>query len=288
MLSESSMPTTTLTIYCLTIIAASLLGGAIPLLIKLTHTRMQLAISFIAGFMLGVGVLHMLPDALNDIPPTTAVNWLVAGLLVMFFIERFFSFHHHDVPEDEHDHDHNHDHDHAHGRQLTWSGAAVGMTLHSIVAGVALGAAVADATQSQIAWPGLAVFLVIVLHKPLDALTIMTLTTMAGFSKTKRHMINSFFALAVPVGAILFLVGFQTTIEQSPTFVGCALAFSAGTFLCISLSDLLPELQFHHHDRIKLSIALLLGLALAWSMGKLEHQLHHEHTPPAVHHHIER
>ena len=38
------------------------------------------------------------------------------------------------------------------------------------------------------------------------------------------------------------------------------LAFSAGTFLCIALSDLLPELQFHAHDRWKLSAALLAGV----------------------------
>lgn len=279
------MPTTTLIVYCLMIIAASLLGGFIPLLIKLTHTRMQLAISFIAGFMLGVGVLHMLPHALAGTSSAQAVHWLLAGLLVMFFIERFFSFHHHDVPEEEHDHDHGHAHEHS--RNLTWSGAAVGMTLHSIIAGLALGAAVAGGAQSQIPWPGLAVFLVIVLHKPLDALTIMTLTTMAGFSKTKCHVINSIFALAVPAGAVLFLFGFQTTIEQSPAFVSCALAFSAGTFLCISLSDLLPELQFHQHDRVKLSIALALGLALAWAMGNLEHQLHADHTSPPEHHHVE-
>jgi zinc and cadmium transporter len=41
-----------------------------------------------------------------------------------------------------------------------------------------------------------------------------------------------------------------------------ALAFSAGTFLCIALSDLLPELQFHSHDRLKLSVALLAGVVL--------------------------
>jgi zinc and cadmium transporter len=38
-------------------------------------------------------------------------------------------------------------------------------------------------------------------------------------------------------------------------------------FLCISLCDLLPELQFHGHDRFKLTMALLLGLALAWGIS---------------------
>jgi zinc and cadmium transporter len=53
-----------------------------------------------------------------------------------------------------------------------------------------------------------------------------------------------------------------------------ALAFSAGTFLCIALSDLLPELQFHSHDRLKLSIALLAGFALMAVTAELEPDSH--------------
>ncbi len=49
-----------------------------------------------------------------------------------------------------------------------------------------------------------------------------------------------------------------------------ALAFSAGTFLCIALSDLLPELQFHSHDRLKLSISLIAGFCLMAGTSILE------------------
>ena len=47
-------------------------------------------------------------------------------------------------------------------------------------------------------------------------------------------------------------------------------AFSAGVFLCISLGDLLPEVHFHRHDRLKLSAALLFGVGLAFLVGFLE------------------
>jgi zinc and cadmium transporter len=60
------------------------------------------------------------------------------------------------------------------------------------------------------------------------------------------------------------------------------LAFSAGTFLCISLSDLLPELQFHQHDRVKLSLALLLGLTVAYAAGRLEAAAHPSHAHAEV------
>jgi zinc and cadmium transporter len=75
----------------------------------------------------------------------------------------------------------------------------------------------------------------------------------------------------------LFYIGLSSESPTSP-LLAYALAFSAGTFLCISLSDLLPELQFHDHDRVKLSIALIAGLALAMGVGKLE-GLVHRHSP---------
>jgi zinc and cadmium transporter len=63
-----------------------------------------------------------------------------------------------------------------------------------------------------------------------------------------------------------------------------ARAFSAGTFLCIAGSDLLPELQFHRHDRFALSLMLALGVGVAWGVGRLESRTHgHDHAPTAAH-----
>ena len=52
--------------------------------------------------------------------------------------------------------------------------------------------------------------------------------------------------------------------------------FSAGVFVCISLGDLLPELEFHSHDRVKLSAMLLIGVALAYGIGLLEPKHAHQ------------
>ncbi|MDB4743826.1 ZIP family metal transporter, partial [Planctomicrobium sp.] len=52
--------------------------------------------------------------------------------------------------------------------------------------------------------------------------------------------------------------------------VGSMLAFAAGVFICIALSDLLPEMEFHSHHRVPLSLALLAGIALAWMIRYLE------------------
>jgi len=53
-------------------------------------------------------------------------------------------------------------------------------------------------------------------------------------------------------------------------FLGCALTFYAGTFLCITAGDLLPERQFYSHDRFKLSVSLLAGLTVGVLIKQFE------------------
>jgi zinc and cadmium transporter len=292
-------PTVTLAMYCVLIMLASLLGGWIPMLINLTHRRMEIALSFISGVMVGVAVLVLLPHALAARMQAAPIHEgdahvvahhllapmmisLLAGFLAMFLIERFFAFHHHDAPaETGVAHEHEHDHHEPHVR---WSGAAIGLALHSLLDGVALAASVAaidhvhdghshDAEAKHGLFAGLGAFLVIFLHKPFDSLTLGTLMAAGNHSRAARWLVNILFAGLVPVGAGLFMLGLSAGESQS-FVLSIALAFAAGTFLCIALSDLLPELQFHHHDRVKLSIALLLGLAVAWGIAALEAGVH--------------
>jgi zinc and cadmium transporter len=282
-------PIVPLTYYCLIILGASILGGMLPHWFRLTHRGMQVAVSFVAAMMLGVGMLHMLPHAMAE---ARVVNgsaqggefavmlWALGGWLTMFFIERFFCFHHHDIESDAAGHVHEHedacDHGHHHRHDITWSGAAFGLTVHSIIEGVALAASVYH-RHDNLPLAGLGTFLVIVLHKPFDSMTIGMLMARGGWSPQARHAVNAIFAFAIPVGIGLFYAGLRSDAPTGP-LLAYSLAFSAGTFLCISLSDLLPELQFHDHDRVKLSIALVVGLALALGVGKLESLVHRHAT----------
>jgi zinc and cadmium transporter len=308
-------PVLLLALYCALSVVASLVGGWLPLVLRLTHRRMQIAISFVSGVILGVGLLHLLPhsfEALGSIDRTA--GWLIGGFLFMFFLERFFHFHHHDVPDDagaagaarlsaaDHHHDHDHDHGHGHagshgaeggiGRgSVAWGGAVIGLTLHGLIDGVAIAAAV-EAEQGLFAWAGLSTFLAIALHKPFDSLTIGTLMAADHRSAALRHLFNALYALVTPLGAILFYP-MSTEVSSPDNGLGQALAFAAGAFVCIATSDLLPELQFHRHDRAALSIALLAGIALAWGTvlleGGHEHDSHGGHVrssgPQQEHHH---
>jgi zinc and cadmium transporter len=165
--------------------------------------------------------------------------------------------------------------------QLSWAATTIGMTFHSLLGGVALAAAVAAEAGGHSGLVGLGTALVIIMHKPFDAMTVSTLMAASGCSRFSRHVLNGLFALASPLGAILFYAGANQFFGSNPAFLGGALAFCAGTFLCIACADLLPELQFHSHDRLKLSVALAAGLGVAVLIGQFEtsgHDHGHEST----------
>ncbi len=283
--------TATLVVAAATIVGVSLLGGALPLATVLTHTRMQLYLSFAAGTMLGAALLHMLPEAVAAGSAGT-LRWSAVGLLGLFFLERFFAYHHHEAPGDGHGHEHR-DHDHApgsgrdvpRGNALPWGAAAIGLAVHSLAGGVALASAMtADfVAKGALGAAGWGVLLATGVHKPADALTIVSLMLRAGVRRPVAHLVNLAFSLMIPAGMLAFALGITWIgADRAGSITAATLAFSAGTFLCIALSDLLPELHFHAHDRVKLSIALLAGVGLMVATGAFEPAEAHGRAPAAI------
>jgi zinc and cadmium transporter len=269
----------------------------------LNHTRLQVYLSFSAGTMLGAAFFHMLPEAVRVGSPET-VYWSALGLLALFFLERFFSFHRHESPPATdfgappgnrsaggcHDHDGDHHHVEMPPEAplrvtgaMRWGPAAIGLAVHSLAGGIAMASAVTADFQvgRGLVGAGLGVFVATLVHKPADALTITALMLESGAGRRYAHAINLAFALMIPAGVLLFCVGTGGLLPVSAgSWTAAALAFSAGTFLCIALSDLLPELHFHSHDRLKLSAALLAGFGLMVGVALLEPSGRHGHDSP--------
>jgi len=270
-------------IYAPAVFAASLLGGWLPRRLHMTHTRTQLIMSLVAGLMLGVAFFHLIPHAAlaREAGVDFAMAWVMAGLVFMLLLLRLFHFHQHDFGTleqgcdhtDANQHSHSHAHEHSHpappGGAFTWVGLLMGLSIHTVIDGVALGAVMRADADAVAGMLGAGVFLAILLHKPLDALSIETVLTAAGQSPRQRHTVNILFSLLCPLTAILFWYSVDLTPGDARLLAG-ALAFSGGAFICIALGDLLPEIQFHSHDRGKLTLLFLLGIGLAWAIGIIE------------------
>jgi len=282
--------------YLLLIAAAAYAGGSSVAFLSLGHRRMQVLLSLTAGVMLGVGLLHLLPHAYIEFSGhlDTTMAWVLAGFFLMFLLERAFHGHAHHSADGSHGcgHDH-HDqhahHDHAHHAPTAtgpwaWCGAFAGLALHSLADGAALAASVgADGGHGPGLLAGFATFLAVVLHKPFDSAIIATLMASGGAPPRTRRIVNAAYALIVPLGAMLFLASLKLFGGNSNATLGAALAMSAGAFLCIAAADLLPEVEFHSHDRLLLTAALTLGIAIAWGIVVMERSSHAHavHAGPA-------
>ena len=291
--SPSHMPFLTLAMQLAVVAGAAYAGGSSLSLLSMGHRRMQALLSLTGGVLLGVGLLHLLPHAFLQLDRQidTTMIWVLAGFFLMFLLERAFHGHSHhtaDGGESGHDcgHDHAHDHNHAHpvsaGGRWAWCGAFAGLALHSLADGAALAASVrADADHGAGWLAGFATFLAVLLHKPFDAAIIGTLMLNAGVSSRGRGIANALYALVVPLGAVAFLASLRVFGGHQETIIGVAMALAAGAFLCIAAADLLPEVQFHSHDRVLLTMSLALGLAIAWGITVMERSSHahtHAHT----------
>jgi len=226
-----------------------------------------------------------------------SVWWLVVGLVVMLLLLRAFHFHQHEInPESvassaahEAYHQHGQGHVHAHdstdasapaaAHRLSWVGIAFGLGLHTLIDGVALGAALLGAETADVGnLLGAGVFLAILLHKPLDAMSITAIMQSGGWGSRAMKLVNIGFALLCPLGALLFYYGIDLVTIDPVDVVAAALAFAAGAFICIALSDLLPEVHFHSHDRVKLTMIFLLGVGIAYAIVNLEPAGAHQHN----------
>src|SRR5216683_646097 len=276
-----------LAVYSGAILAVSLFGGSVPLLGRVTHSRLQLYLSLSAGVMLGASFFHVMPDAM-EMAGAGFGWWMALGVVGLFCIERFIAPHSHEISsklQQEHEHEPGCEHDHEHRAAPTVAGwmAVLGLTIHTFMNGVGLAGAVQfDAEKGSSGYwllPGLALFLAIALHKPADALAISTVLSRKGVRRGTVTLVQLGFALMVPIGAGAFMVTSGEIQEEARNqLTGAALAFSAGTFLFIALSDLLPEVQFHRHDRIPLSLALIVGVVLMGFIALLEPHDHDEHS----------
>ena len=269
--------------YSVLIFAVSFVGGRLAVLGTMTHTKTQVLMSLVAGFILGIAMFHLFPHSLERMtgpgPEVVekVVAWVVFGMILMIFLLRVFHFHQHDFSSEASDLYHHHDHDESGIRSRSLIGVALGLAVHTVTEGVALGTSmqVSSPHEEEGVLPALGVFLAIVLHKPLDAYSIIGMMKFAGHGPRARTAANLAFALLCPLVGLASFLGVGFLGSDAGAVVGYALAFATGAFLCIALSDLLPEIHFHSHDRGKLILALLVGIGLAYALFFIESSAMH-------------
>lgn len=215
-------------------------------------------ISFAAGVLLGVAFLDLLPEALEEIAnPRSVVLIVVSAIVVVFVMEKFlWWYHHHRIHAEEHSGDIEHPEES--GESAKAYLLMIGDTLHNFVDGVLIAAAfLADFSL------GVAVSIGVIAHELPQEISDFSVMLHVGFSKTKTLLLNTLSASVALVGAILAFFILPTISGAIPF----AIAFSAGTFIYISLSDLIPEIHHrseHQHNFIHFLLFIAGIILIGW------------------------
>ena len=253
---------------------SSVAGGWAVTIMRMTHTRMQVLLSFVGGVMLSVALLELLPLAIEQVRSIDQLaTSILIGLVATFLIIRLFNVHQHgNIDETRIDHDHDHPvHSHVvsyspedcivHQRKNSWIGLFLGLGFHSIIDGIAIGAIFTVNEQTGTIWNFtlFAPLAVMVLHLPFESFSLFSVMKATGWSNRAIYITNIAFGTAAPLGTVLFLAGTSHLAVGTPV-IGIGLGIAVGVCLCVSLSDILPELRFDSRDRLPLIAALLLGI----------------------------
>ena len=189
----------------------------------------------------------MIPEAIH-LGDLKALSCVLAGALTMFLLERFVIAHICEEPEEGCE---------VHDHESLGIVAFLGLSIHTLFDGVALG-------SSLTAGIGAVVFLAILAHKIPSALALGTILVHAGYRRRTVLLLLAFFSLTVPLGAgLYFLLDRAFSFEG---FTAWVLAFSAGTFLYLSLADLLPQVHRKAGLRWPTLLALFTGVLAMYAL----------------------
>jgi zinc and cadmium transporter len=196
-------------------------------------------IAFSAGALIGGAFLHILPEALNKNSSEIVFTYVIVGLVLFFMMERYFYWRHcHSGVCDVH--------------AFTYLNL-IGDGFHNFIDGMVIAASYMVSLKL-----GLVTTLAVIFHEIPQELGDFGVLVYGGFSKQKALTYNFISALGAMAGAVIgyfisdFALGFSNFI----------LPLTAGGFIYIATSDLIPEIHKETNTRrsILALIAFLSGI----------------------------
>lgn len=236
------------------LVSAISLLGAVILLFKKTDLKniLLFLVSFAAGALLGDAFIHLLPEAVGDFGFTLQLSiFVLLGILIFFMLEKYVQWRHCHIPTAE---------DHPHPLATM---NLIGDSLHNFVDGMII------AGSYLVSIPlGLATTLAVILHEIPQEISDFGILLHGGFTKKKALLFNLLSAVLAIVGAVLILIIGGSTKSFSLFLI----PFTAGGFIYIALSDLIPEMHKETKPFISFLqfIAFILGIAIMMALVLLE------------------
>ena len=222
------------------------LVGIITFAIKIQKLKKWLIflVSFSTGALFGGAFIHLIPEAFHEYGHSVSISlFILLGILTFFVMEKFIHWRHCHVPTSK-------NHPHPLGTMNL-----IGDCFHNFIDGLLIaGSYIASIPL------GISTTLAVILHEIPQELGDFGVLIYAGFSKKKALFLNFLTALTAFLGVILALL-LSNVIPNLTSFL---LPFTAGGFIYIAGSDLIPELK--KSPKLKSSLLQLFGLCLGISL----------------------
>ena len=199
-------------------------------------------VSYAVGTLLGAALLGLTPQALASLPPQPVFTSLLAGIMTFFVLEKLVLWRH---SHDDHECD-------VHRSTVTL--VIVGDAVHTFVDGVVIAAAVLVSVPL-----GLTTALAVAAHEIPQEAGDFAILLAAGHSRSRALLLN----LSSAIGGVLGAAAMLLFGERVPNALPYVLAFAAGNFLYVAMSDLIPTLHRGTLDRNALRQLLLIALGVA-------------------------
>lgn len=228
--------------------AISLIG---VFFLSLDRSRLQrmllFLVSFAVGGLVGDALIHLIPESFERLTPDLLTSMLILlGILIFFVVEKFIRWRHsHTLTSSSHLHP-----------VVTMN--LVGEGVHNLIDGMLIAASYAVAIPI-----GIATTIAVLLHEIPQEIGDFAVLVHGGLSVRKALLFNFASATMAILGAVIVLVIGQE-VENISLFI---LPITAGGFIYIAVSDLIPEL--HHENRLSMSLWQLLFITLGIGMMAL-------------------
>jgi len=201
-------------------------------------------VSLSAGALMGGAFLHLIPEVVEEYENPNIFFYVLVGFILFFLIEKVLHWRH------------------CHNDQCLVHPFAylnlVGEVVHNFIDGFVI--ATSFVVSPHLGWT---TTLAVTLHEIPQELGDFGVLVYGGFEKKKALTLNFLVALTAILGGI---VGFY--LNQSITCTIFLLPFTAGGFLYIAASDLIPEIKKETDLKKSLSsfAIFILGILLMYAI----------------------
>ncbi len=202
-----------------------------------------LLVGFAAGSLFGDAIIHLLPEAFEQIENTLKISLLViAGIFIFFVLEKFVRWRHCHIPTSK---------DHPHP-MVTMN--LIGDLVHNLIDGMIIGASYSVSIPI-----GLATTIAVIMHEIPQEIGDFGVFLHGGLSIKKALLLNFLSALTAIFGGVISLIAGPIVKDYSIIL----LPLTAGGFIYIAGSDLIPELQGCETPQMSLLqfIAMVCGVS---------------------------